>query len=407
MQRIPLEPGQDTIDSCHFVKRPQGGWSMQWRIRPRNGEKPIKVTTQGNATQAELRRRAKAKADEIRKTYGRPRKTSWKPSDDMRRYVLDEVIPDIEAKSDAVLRPRSRKRYAIVLRLYAEAARRYAIADAATEEALTEAFLAIEQGHGTATAKQTQKVVANYVIKPLKSAHVIAVNEAIGLKPEYAGDVRKGHKPVGGRALTREQRLAFIKWLLELDPTCDRGRRGHYTAEQRTAKRKLTIDAALVQASCGLRIVEVRRLKRANVYEKAGLLVLEVTDDASKTRRGRECFIKDARVADRVRERLRALPEGDDVPVFGAPAKPEKTWDASNAQKAMRQLYDEAADALDIPLLREVSSHVWRATLNSEWRDDGVDAKTRAKHFGHSPETNERYYTADIDVVKLAAMVRG
>lgn len=87
------------------------------------------------------------------------------------------------------------------------------------------------------------------------------------------------------------------------------------------------------------------------------------------------------------------------------PAAPGKMWDASNAQKAIRALYDELADTLDIPLLCEVSSHVWRATLNTEWRDKGVLPELRAAYFGHTTETNERYYTAGVNLASLAAQV--
>lgn len=402
MKRIPLEPGENTIDSCHFQKRPQGGWVMQWRIRPLNGEKPIKVTTQGNATQAELRRRAKAKAEDILKTHGRRRASAWKPSDDMSRYVLEEAIPAVKEKPDSVLRPRSRKRYIDVLKLYAEAARRFAIIDAAEKDNLKEAMLAIEREHGTATAKQAQKVVGGYVLEPLEDAHVIGANRLHGLKIDYRRDVRLGNKPKGGQALTPEERARCKDWLLAYEAEAmPQPKRGRYSAAQRTAIRERAVDVTLVQAECGLRIVEARRLRKSNVYERDGVLILEVTNEASKTHRGRECGVEDERIADRIRERLALLPEGD-VPVFGSPAFPEREWDASNAQKAVRALYDEMADALGIPLLREVSSHVWRATLSSEWRDKGELPETRAAYFGHTPEVNERYYTSGMDAVALA-----
>lgn len=140
-----------------------------------------------------------------------------------------------------------------------------------------------------------------------------------------------------------------------------------------------------------------------HVYEKGGWLTVEVTDEVSKIHEGREVPVFDGRVADRIRERLRSLPEGDDVLVFGAPAKPDRVWDASNAQKAVRQLYDEMADALGIPLLREVSSHVWRAPNNTIMRDKGVLPEVRAALFGHSEETNQAYYTAGLDAAVVAA----
>lgn len=406
MRSMALEPGQSTIDSCSCRQRPQGGYVLQWRVRPLNGERPAKLTVQGSCSQAELRRRAHAKTEEFLATHGRPRTSLWRSSDGMRDYVLKETIPAIEAKPDSKLRPRTRKKYVELLRLYAEAARRYPIADAATSDALEEALLSIERGHGTATAKQVQKVVRKYVVAELKSDHVISVNEAIGLNPDYTGDQRKGSKPKGGQALTRDQRLRVVDHLLSVDPTMPRGARGRYTAEERTAKRLLVIDATLTQATCGLRIVEIRRLTRSCVAEANGMLLLEITDEASKTRRGRMCFVDDERVAERIRERVRRLPADGDPYVFGAPAAPGAMWDSSNAQKAVRALYDELAGDLGIPLLRNVASHVWRATLNSEWRDRGVPAEVRSAYFGHSVEVNRQYYTADIDLSVLAGMVR-
>ena len=73
-----------------------------------------------------------------------------------------------------------------------------------------------------------------------------------------------------------------------------------------------------------------------------------------------------------------------------------------NARHALRRFYDEMAEAVDVPTLRLVSTHVWRASLNCEYEElhargaSGFDADTRAALFGHSVSVQERYYTAGL-----------
>lgn len=107
--------------------------------------------------------------------------------------------------------------------------------------------------------------------------------------------------------------------------------------------------------------------------------------------------------SDAVRSRLAepAAPEGL------SPTASDKVWGPSNCAKTLGRLYDQMADDLGIPLLREVSSHAWGATLDTEWCDRGVLPEVRAAHFGYSPETNLQYYTDRADVSRLVALVTG
>ena len=114
----------------------------------------------------------------------------------------------------------------------------------------------------------------------------------------------------------------------------------------------------------------------------------------------------DERVAERVRKRLEEAGKAPDALLFPAPAAPGKEWDLNNAEHAIKKLYHELADALDIPLLNEVSTHVWRATLNTEWLNKGVPEIQRAAYFGHSPEVNRSYYTDLTDISPLVEMLR-
>ena len=101
--------------------------------------------------------------------------------------------------------------------------------------------------------------------------------------------------------------------------------------------------------------------------------------------------VLDVRVAERLRERVERRQEGELV--FPAPAVPGSKWDQSNAQKAVKKLLGEVADACSIPLLHEVSSHVWRTTLNTRAMNAGIPAEVRAAYFGHDAEINKAAYT--------------
>lgn len=399
--RIALEPGEDSTSTAKVTKRDDGTRVMQWHIRLYNGKLERHVT-KGKCPAGEIRRRARTKADELRSIA---KTGSWKPSSKMSEYVMQEALPYVTEELKGELRPRSVKRYALVLRHYADAAKGFRIFDAAQSYNLEKAFRSIARGHGTKTAKQTKKVVSGYVIDRLVDGGVLQYNALRGREIKLP-DVNKGHKGAGGRGLSYSDHMRVIDYLLDLDPSVDPApKQGRYSPEQRAARRLLAIEVTLVQASCGLRISEARLLRRKHVRDDGRLMTLEVTNEDSKTHRGRVCPVTDGRVAERVRARLARISVDPEALVFPAPTAPDKVWDASNASKTIRRLYDKMAEDLEIPLLKEVSSHVWRTTLNTEWRDRGVLPEIRAAYFGHSTETNLQYYTDHVDVTGLAAMV--
>lgn len=92
--------------------------------------------------------------------------------------------------------------------------------------------------------------------------------------------------------------------------------------------------------------------------------------------------------------------------LFRAPASPGSPWDQANAQKAVRGLFDEVADACVVETLREVASHVWRATLNTRAMNAGVPVEVRAAYFGHAAIVNRSAYTDTADTSKLTEALR-
>ncbi len=401
MPRVPLEPGQNTIDTSTPVAMPGGGYQLQWRICLRDGRVAKYTTKCSRGTKGDVRRKAKKKAEELLVTNGKA--GAWKPLSPMSSYVEDEAIKAMEERSD--LRQRSKDAYARALRLFAKEARGHSIANATRPSVLEGIFIRIAQDHGSSSAKQAKKVVSKYVMERLVRDEIIASNTLRDFSPQLPEN-KVGEKPEGGQALSAEEREKVIRYLLGLDAAnVDGPIRGRYTWEQIVAKRRLAIDVTLVQATTGMRISEVRALRRANVDESSAPLVFEVTENVSKTHRGRKIPLLDDRVEKRVRERLATLHDSPDAYVFPSPATVNSEWDSSNASKTLKKFYLELAEKLDIPLLEKVLTHVWRTTLNTEWMERGIPGVVRAAYFGHTEEVNKRYYTDLTDIAPLVKML--
>lgn len=426
MPRRRLEPGQDNIASTNpkrtetsiEVKLKNGKtrtekrvtWSMQWYLNI-DGTVSKHFTRTRGGTANDCRQQARARAEELRRLAHLPGEGVWTLYSRMDEFVGRVCVQTLEANDyDRPLRPKTQDRYLRCLELFREQIGSTRIIDAVVPAKLSETFKAIATKHGNPSAKQAAKVVSKYVMDVAVSKQVISHNplRPLTISVTVAEDKVKPHrgdtKPKGGQALSPAERARVVDYLLDLDPTMPARKR--WTAEQQTAKRACLIDITLTQATCGLRIAEVRLLTRADVSEHDGLMWLAVTEETSKTHRGREVPIIDERVAERLRDRLahvvgRALTS----PVFPASVA-GGVWERGNCQKAIRRFYDELADTLNIPQLHDVSTHAWRATLNSEWADLGISAERRAAYFGHSVEVNRTRYTDLTDVSEIARVLR-
>lgn len=413
MPRQGLQIGQNNISTSTAKDRGKTPgkrghtWNLQWFANV-DGQTRRHSTTVTNATRADCYARAQRSFEELMRQARLPGDGTWSQQSRMGEFVDRVCIPEVEQNDYArPLRPNSIARYRRCLELYASQARRMPIASATIPDSLQRHFKAIASTCGNATAKQAAKVVAKYVMDVLVRKRVIEHNPLRPLTIEVT--VRESQdaprkKPQGGQALLPEDRRRVVDYLLEADPA--QPARKRWSAETMTAKRACVIDMALLQATCGLRIGEVRQLTRRHVCDEGGRLTITVTEDISKTHRGRTIPVLDDRVAERMRRRVRDAQAAKSGLIFPRPTT-DSMWDASGAQKASRELYDELARSLDLPLLKEVSTHVWRTTLNSEWADLGVSAERRAAYFGHSPEMNRQSYTDLVDLSELERQVRG
>lgn len=403
MPRVALGLGENSIDRARITREENGSLSMQWFVRLPNG-RLVRRTTRGKCSKGELRRRAHIKADELIALSGQS--GAWKGSSSMSDYIMREAIPGVEAAGDSVLRPRTKKSYLRVLSLVADALKGFRIADAVRPRALEEALASIALSSGTATARQCAKTMSKYVLEPLVRDEVITHNPLKSFKPRLP-EHRGTSKAAGGQALAPDEREKVIGYLLSIDPTdVEPPKRGRYTVKDRRSLRRSVVEITLLQAATGLRISEARLLTRGNMGEEGGVLSVTVTAEVSKTHRGRTIPVTDARIAERMRRRMEEAGGGAEALLFPAPASPGNVWDLANAEHALKKLYRELADELDIPLLHKVSTHVWRATLNTEWMQKGVPEVIRSAYFGHSPEVNRSYYTDTTNVSVLVDMLR-
>lgn len=403
MPRVAFGLGENSIDRARITREENGSLSMQWFVRLPNG-RLVRRTTRGKCSKGELRRRAHAKADELIAQSGQS--GAWKGSSSMSDYIMREAIPGVETADDSVLRPRTKKSYLRVLSLVADALKGFRIADAVRPRTLEEALASIALSSGTATARQCAKTMSKYVLEPLVRDEVIAHNPLKSFKPRLP-EHRGTSKAVGGQALAPDERERVIGYLLSVDPNdVEPPKRGRYTVKDRRSLRRSVVEITLLQAATGLRINEARLLTLADMGEEGSVLSVTVKAEVSKTHRGRTIPVTDARVAERMRRRMEEVGDDAGALLFPAPAASGSVWDLNNAEHAIKRLYRELADELDIPLLREVSTHVWRATLNTEWMQKGIPEVIRSAYFGHSPEVNRNYYTDTTSVSVLVGMLR-
>lgn len=426
MPRRRLEPGQDNIASTNPNKTERTveytlkngtvktskrvEWTMQWYINI-DGTITKHFTRHKGGTANDCRQQAREHADRLRELARLPGEGAWTLYSAMDEFVERVCAPAVADNDyDRPLRPKTQARYLRCLELFRAQIGATRIIDAVVPAKLSDTFKAIATAHGNPSAKQAAKVVSKYVMDVAVAKQVIDHNplRPLTISVTVAEDRVRPHrgdtKPKGGQALSPEERARVVDYLLALDPTSPARKR--WTAEQQTAKRACLIDITLTQATCGLRIAEARRLTRADVSEHDGLMWLTVTEEVSKTHRGREVPVIDERVAERLRGRLAHIVRpAASAPVFPAPVT-GKVWERGNCQKAVRAFYDELADTLGIPQLHDVATHTWRATLNSEWADLGISAERRAAYFGHSIEVNRARYTDLTDVSEIARVLR-
>jgi len=400
-----LESGHHSIDRATPRER-DGQWLLDWSVRLHDGR--LKTKRSQGATKGQVRQRAKATAKELLATGG----GLWKTTSSLGDYLDQVSRPAIE---NAQLRPNSRTRYLLALsqltgdcssHTHANSLKGHSIASGTRFRALEACLQEIAQLHGTESARQARSVVSKYVMQQLNRDELIQGSPLAGMSINLSSSKPTPPKR-GGQALTADQYRAVVDFLLLLDPAEGQSKpsRGRWSLEDRIAKRRNAIDLTLLQASTGLRVSEANSLTWEHVEaDDDGTLQVSVTEDNSKTHRGRRVPVLDARVSDRLLTRQNAARNGSAY-VIGSPADQMTSWDRDNCQKATTALYIEMGAALNIEMLKTARTHLWRATLNSLLLDQ-VSEVVRANFFGHDAAINRASYTDLTDTSGMVAAAR-
>lgn len=400
-----IAPGEDTIDRAIPKKQADGTWIVKWSYRPADGRKPQRHTNKAR-TRGTALQRARDKRDDLRAAG--PGGT-WKLGDAMVDYIEEVSKPTID---QAPLAADTRDRYRAVLRFllddcpqdhrHAKSLRPHTIHSGTRKRTVNDALKEIARLHGPGTAHHARIALGRYVLEPMETDELIEVSPIKGRKIDLSGG-RERVRTRGGVALSAEQWNAVIDHLLDLDPAegITPPKQGMYTLADKVAVKRNAIDLALLQVMTGLRVGEATRLTWADAgTDTDGTLVVVLTKEVDKNKKGRAVRIADPRVSERLLSRKTADVEGD-WPIIGSPAKPDKRWDQRQRGDHTKRLYVQIAEDLDIPELLTERTHVWRATINSLTAGDGVPEAIRTAHLGHTAAVNRGHYTDLKDMTPL------
>lgn len=382
---------------------------------------PLKTKRQRREALRELRARAEKTAERLMREKEDDAAAAegmriWRGDDLVSEYIDSVSAPRLE--DDPSIRDSTRKRYRYLLRRVRELTSGLPISaltvDAEKSRTMQNILLEAEREHGTTSASGVRSVLYRYVLRELVIDGVVEEGNLpimdVSWRHIDKGTSRRSNARRAGKTMaddviviSPEERARVVRWLLS-DPCQVSAHYGRMSPKEASAQRRSLVELTLLQATCGFRLIELMTLTAGHVsVDGDGYAVVDVTKDASKTGRGRRVGMFDEEFGAAVSERLIARVDGlgpDDY-VFPSSMTGGR-WDMDNARHALRRFYDEMAEAVDVPTLRLVSTHVWRASLNCEYEElhargaSGFDADTRAALFGHSVSVQERYYTAGL-----------
>lgn len=388
-----LLPGEHTIDRSAIRPQSDGSLWMDFTILLPSGQKHrprIKGPTQGI-----VKRRAKMKADQLLKTNGA---TTWKTTDSLLRFIEEESQPMM---AKAKLSRRTRERYEPVLQLllgrctrhrHRHGLKAHTIGSGIRPKTLKAVLDEIARLHSLETARQSRTVLNRFIINALIEEELVERNPIESLPMSQITDVEPEERSRGGKSLTRSQYTRVLEHILAIDPaemfqTPKQGQR----KKAMTAKRRNAIDQMLLQMATGLRSDEANNIDWSLIdIDEDGQMSIQVTKDVAKGGIPRVSLVLEPRVAERMKQRRNAA--GGRGYVIGSPTNNAKVWDSGNRNKAAVDLYIEVANALDIPLMLDERSHMWRTTLRSFYAGAVPNAVLNSQ-FGHGEKTAQKHYT--------------
>lgn len=390
--RASLQPGQHSLD--RVPPRPFGeGWAIDWTIKLPDGQTARKRSR--GKTKGEARARARAAADELLATG---QNAAWKTSTPIGQFIEAVTRPMIT--DSATLRESTRERYLQTLDLilghcsqhkHKQALGNVPIATAGRFPALEGSLQEIARTHGAGTARHARAVLTKYVIRPLVREGVLAGNPLAGERIDLDRSLTDTKTSRGGVAVSETDHARLLDGLLAMDPAdgVEAPKRGPATLDVRVARRQNVRIATLIQMTMGLRIGEVRTLTWDRVCDVSDIPSIAVPSEIAKNKTSRVVPFLDSRVLEAVEAHREEC--GGEGYVIGTPSDRSKVWNKDNAQKAIKEAYQEWAKIYGIPELRDARSHVWRATLNTMYLE--VPEVARTAYFGHTAPVSREHYT--------------
>lgn len=401
-----LEPGEHSIDRNTPTRRTLKSKEvvvLDWSIRLMDG-RLVNKRTQGR-TAAGVRRRAKATATELLAAGGES--GQWSPATPIERYMDEVSVPEIQ---ESGLRPDSIAQYQRTLALLRKHLKGYSIGSAWHYDTLLNVLIAISSAHGTETARQSRTVLSRYVGQPLMRHRLVDRNPLAGERIDLSRYAPAPKRPKrGGRALTSAEQERVITYLLGLNPAegVEKPKRGRWTLAHRVAKNRNCIDLTLLQAGTGLRIAEALQITGDLLEVDDGVLHVNVPAHIAKTGLARRVPVADERIAAHLLQRLAG--QDPTLPLIGGAVDPAKKWGKTGnggAVQAIAKLYTQMADKLDVPLLQDHRSHLWRTTLGARYAEAGVSREHFAAVLGHDEATNAKSYTDHTDTKFMVTAYR-
>lgn len=395
MARVKLRSGENTIDAARATRIARDTVRIQWSIGLPDG-RVKRMSTQAR-TVGEARARAREKAKDLLSSQGSG--GAWSLSSPLNAYI--DAVTRRAIAANTKLAPRSVDRYNDVIPLLLRKCEGRSVSDVMTYRSIENLLHEIAHESGRANAIHCRTVLKKYVILPLFKDGVLD-SDPISFDLSIP-DVESKKRPRPERkALTLDEFKTVQKWLLEFDPEADvtAPKRGSYTREDLINVQRRLQTLTLLQMHTGLRINEALALRwdeHVEVTDDAPYMAVTITPEMSKTNRGRTIPVLDETVAKRL------IAGREPGFVVGSPVDNNKRWDNSNASKKIRRFYDRIARECDVELLSQLSTHVWRATLNTLTLPT-LPTAVRAAYFGHSEKINIKDY-ADKDMSPMAREV--
>lgn len=386
---------------------------MDWSIRLHDGRLIRGLRTEGKNA-GEIRRRAKKHAKELLRTNGM--RTAYTGRSKISTYIDDIGIAEVES---ADLRPHTITQYRRVLRLVSDEMKGHTIASGWQTNVLDATIKTIAGKNGAEAARHASTLSSRYVTQPLMRDRLIEVNPLLGYRIRYKDHVKTQQsetpdnetETIHGRAVAADEMDRVITYLLTLDPAegVIAPTRGRWGIEVKIARRIRLIDLMLLQIGAAPRLNEALQLRFEHLQETAdGVLRLRIPKAISKTRQARDTPLADQRIIDYFRERKSRISD-QTQPIVPAPADEAKQWIKSGSTGASSNcatFYPEIGKAVDVPLLAQARTHVWRSTLSKRYEEAGISRDYIASILGHSAETNEKYYTDRTDLNQLVNAYR-